>query len=179
MTNYIEIAVAPLKNLAVEGAEEFAKKHLAKVKAEFEAGGWDLNVVAPYPSRSLMNQDLNAYSKAHEKYTHYMKLVPSDLTKPYDSKVSYRAWSEENASKFVEEAKRDAGFQFDKYVAKLVKKIGEVKDAEILPVLGVWGCSILTVTLPCGTVQRWKTQQIYNVSKLGKVFPQWPTRKMK
>jgi hypothetical protein len=29
-----------------------------------------------------------------------------------------------------------------------------------------------------GTVERWKTQQIVNVSRLGKLFNQWPTRQL-
>jgi hypothetical protein len=43
----------------------------------------------------------------------------------------------------------------------------------------IWGHSVLTVTLPNGTVERWKTQQIVNQSKLGLLFNQWPSRKMK
>ena len=43
----------------------------------------------------------------------------------------------------------------------------------------MWGYSVLTVTKEDGSVERWKTQQIMNISVLGLLFAQWPSRKMK
>lgn len=61
-------------------------------------------------------------------------------------------------------------------MAKLIGKIGPVTSATIKG-NHVWGHSVLTITNPDAVVEHWKTRQIVNVSKLGKLFNQWPTRK--
>ena len=43
----------------------------------------------------------------------------------------------------------------------------------------MWSYSFLYVTTPSNGDQCWKTQQIINQSKLGKLFNQFPTRKIK
>lgn len=85
---------------------------------------------------------------------------------------------EELVEKFIQAAKADAAAQYEAFVAKLQQKIGEVKNAT-LKGNHVWSYSILTVEKPDGTVEHWKTQMIINVSKLGKMFNQFPTRKVK
>jgi hypothetical protein len=80
--------------------------------------------------------------------------------------------------RFIKQRMEWAAADYDAFVIKLVKKIGEVKKAE-LHGNHVWGYSTLIVTIPDGEVQAWKTQQIVNHSKLGKPFNQWPTRRMK
>jgi hypothetical protein len=80
--------------------------------------------------------------------------------------------------RFITRAKEDAAAQYDSYVQKLIGKIGEVTAAS-LDGDHVWGFSYLTVTLPNGKKEVWKTQMIVNISKLGKLFNQFPTRKMK
>ena len=82
------------------------------------------------------------------------------------------------AEEFVKEAKEDAAYQYEQYVAKLNKKIGPTKSAT-LEGNHVWGYSFLRVVTASGEKQTWKTQTIINQSKLGKVFNQFPTRKIK
>lgn len=82
----------------------------------------------------------------------------------------------EMIERFIDEVKEATGGSFDAYVAKLVAKVGDCDSASVEGYL--WQYSILTVTKG-ETVERWKTQQIVNVSCLGKAFNQWPTRKMK
>ncbi|MNE44768.1 hypothetical protein D3C80_1390130 [compost metagenome] len=79
---------------------------------------------------------------------------------------------------FVKQAQENASAQYDAFIAKLEAKIGEV-TAAILSGEHVWGHSILTVTKADGTTEKWKTQMIVNVSVLGNLFNQWPTRKVK
>jgi hypothetical protein len=85
--------------------------------------------------------------------------------------------SEERYARMREQVRQDAGASFDAYVAKLTAKVGEgVISASVVGHL--WDYSILTVEKTSG-IEQWRTQQILNVSCLGKVFNQWPTRKMK
>ena len=86
--------------------------------------------------------------------------------------------SEAKIDRFVAARKEQAAAEYDAFIAKLVKKIGPVVTAE-LDGNHVWSHSILTVVLKSGEQQRWKTQQITNISKYGKHFNQWPSRKMK
>lgn len=44
---------------------------------------------------------------------------------------------------------------------------------------GVWFQSELDVVTVAGERQTWRTKMIFNVSCLGKVFNQWPTRQVK
>jgi hypothetical protein len=68
--------------------------------------------------------------------------------------------------------------QYTAFIQKLEGKVG-AHTAAALDGSHVWGFSILTVTKADGTVEKWKTEQIINVSVLGKVFNQWPSRKVK
>ena len=89
----------------------------------------------------------------------------------------FRAMDDKRISYFIDQAKLDAAAQYDAFVAKLCKKIGQVAAAE-LDGNHVWNYSILTVETGIGE-EKYKTQMIVNVSKHGKLFNQWPTRKVK
>jgi len=79
--------------------------------------------------------------------------------------------TDKKIEKFINDSRKDASEQYDASVAKLVKKIGPVTDAT-LDGDHVWNYSILTVAKENGQIERWKTQMIINVSKLGKLFNQ-------
>lgn len=83
----------------------------------------------------------------------------------------------EKCKKFVEEARKNAAEQYDLFVEKLNQKIGVAITAR-LEGNHVWSYSFLYVTTPTGD-QCWKTQQIINQSKYGKLFNQFPSRKVK
>jgi hypothetical protein len=140
MTNVIEAAVNPMKAEAMNRAEKEARAIIARVAADLEKAGNDLQICAPYPEFADM--------------------------------------SAEKGEKFVQEARENAAFQYEAYVAKLNKKIGPAKSASLTG-NHVWGYSFLTVVTESGETQIWKTQMIVNVSKLGKLFNQFPTRKVK
>jgi len=171
----IELAVAPLKDAAIERAEQDALATIERCRQELAENDNNLSKVAPYPDSHMGTYN---YYKALFKYQLY-----SAITKWRQSSYSMREdhygdINEAMCKKFVERRKREAAEQYEEFVAKLIGKIGHVKAAE-LDGNHVWAHSILTVTKLDGTIERWKTQQITNVSKLGKYFNQWPTRKMK
>jgi len=177
MTNLIAEAVAPLKDVAVARAAKCAAETIEKVREDLAAANWDVEAVAPYPSSRLGRAD---YRQGVAKYDFYRSLAngrpdqgcrrPGD---PYLVDMSVG-----NCERFIEEAKRDAAAQYEEYVAKLISKVGEVTEAKLIGT-SVWFKSELDVMTAAGEFQTWRTKMIVNVSCLGKVFNQWPTRQVK
>lgn len=173
MTNPIEAAVAPLKADALSRANMNAREMVAKYAAALaEMGG------ARYPYPSSRGHNRESYARALAQYN-----VMNSLTTPL--KASHRVGEPvlceidpTKVERFVQNAMDAAGLAYDAFVAKLVSKVGEVESAELTG-NHVWGYSVLKVAKAGGVVESWKTQQIVNVSKLGLLFNQWPTRKMK
>lgn len=184
--NLIEQAVLPLKTQAIERAEKDAKNLITQVHSELEAAGWDLNVAAPYPETHGMN--LIKWRMAYSKWNLFRLITAYEKPCRSMREPDIRKKDSKAEQKFVKEAKENAAFQYDQFVEKLVKKItadhSEIDKAELLG-NHVWSWSMLTVSktkinaCPPVFVERWKTHQISNVSKYGKIFNQWPSRKIK
>lgn len=168
--------VWPLKAAAVARAAVEAQKVVDRVREELEAAGWDRNAVAPYPSR--MAYGSFNYEIARSKYQLFSSLTREPKYTGSMNGPKIVEMCDEYVAKFIAGAERDAAEQYDAFTCKLVAKVGDVTEAT-LEGDHIWGFSLLTVTTVAGEKQVWKTQQIVNVSKLGKLFNQWPTRKMK
>lgn len=177
MTNPVETAVAPLKQDAVNRAEENARSYVARLLTALEANGFDLNVTAP---RAHGRMSKGEYQQASAKRSIYQSITSTVSThSPREPKAPTIVKADTvGIEKFVAAAKEDAALQYDSFVAKLVAKVGDVKSAELTG-NHVWGFSFLRCENADGSVTTWKTQQIVNVSKLGLLFNQWPTRKVK
>lgn len=177
----ITVAIEPLRQISVDNAERKALAIIAQAHKELEAGGYDLKTVAP---RLLpFNVSKEQYEQSIAKHSLYSRLTDrkhsaDDINMGFSSSI--RIPSKEAETKFIEQTKEAASFEFDKYVAKMISKIGDVDSAELTHSFenNIWGYSVLTVVI-AGATQRWHTQQIVNTSKLGKLFNQWPTRLMK
>lgn len=171
----IEKAVAPLKIQAMEGAERWAREVVESVRLDLIAADWDVKVAAPYPHSS----GGFAFHVALRRYNTFAALTkwvkascgmndPCPVTMP-----------EDRVERFVKNARDGAAASYVAYVQKLLLKVGPGVVTATLDENGVWGYSHLTVTFENKAPEVWHTRQIANVSKLGKYFPQWPTRKVK
>lgn len=178
MQNPIEQAVLPLKSDAVQRAEQDAKQIIANVEKNLSENGWDINIVSPYPSTNISWEEFVLKNSRRKLYMYLTTKADSQQRGNSLHGAYIVKMNPATINMFIEESERMAEIEYDEFVFKLNNKIGEVVDAE-LSGNHVWGYSILTVTLPNGEVQRWKTQQIVNTSKLGKLFNQWPSRKIK
>lgn len=174
--NPITAAVLPLRADAMERAEQYARQIVAEVRAELKAANNDLEKCAPYPSG--MNSSRAAYMGQLAKYQLFHKLCQCRASSRAMHEPNFADVNSNYVAKFVKEAREDAAYQYDAFIAKLIKKIGPVQTA-VLQGNHVWGHSFLTVVTETGDMQIWKTQTIVNVSKLGKIFNQFPTRKVK
>lgn len=168
-------AIEPMKIEAIARARKEAAERVEKIIAEIEAASWDVATIAPFPKSWGSSRE--AYMSGKRRYDLYRMFVRhvGASRRMNDPEIVVRA--DDRIAKFIEDCAEAAAVQYDMFAAKLVGKIGEHSEATISG-SHVWGYSILTVTTPAG-VERWKTQQIVNVSKLGLLFNQWPSRKMK
>ncbi len=178
MTNHpIAIAVEPLREDAKARARKAAENTVQQVKEGLKAHGGDRRLLAPYPPGSVGK-------KAFMQMASYYRLVRL-LTEVDPKAHSYRGindpdpavMSAKGIREFIANAEKDADAQYSAFIAKLIAKIGEC-DSAILDGSHVWGYSTLTIQKG-STIERWRTQMIINVSKLGKMFNQFPTRKVK
>lgn len=169
--------VAPLKNDAMDKAEQFARAIIADVAKQLKEAGNDLEKCAPYPS-SLNYGSRGEYMAKLAKYTLFHKLCRSRASSRSMHDPNFADMDSNYKAKYIKEAREDAAFQYEAFIIKLDKKVGPV-SAALLEGNHVWGYSFLTVRIPSDAVQIWKTQHILNVSKLGKVFNQFPTRQVK
>lgn len=169
----VALAVAPLREAAIDRARQEAAKVIARVLSDLEAASWDLNVVAPYPNSWNMGRAEYMVAKGRRSLYETITRWTTPTHRPGTPLLVRR--DVETEERFIRNAMEDAAAQYDAFVAKLVRKVGDCVSANLAG-SHVWGYSILSVVLPGGATQRWKTQQIVNVSKLGKLFNQWPSR---
>lgn len=174
MTHPVEAAIAPLREEAKTRAQKDAIDLIDRLLKVLEENGWDLKVVAPRPNGGMSR---DRYMKMNNTYSLYSAITTYDKPVLRMNEPEIRRQDDYNEAYFVNNAIDTAIDQYDAFVAKMVKKIGDC-DSATLDGSHVWGWSILTVKKG-DTVERWKTQQIVNVSKLGLLFNQWPSRKMK
>jgi hypothetical protein len=176
--NLIEQAVAPLKADAMNRAEEQATQLIERVRAELEAAGNDAQLAAPFPKS--FNMDRASYMQAKAKYELFRRLTLSadGAASRRHGAPEPRVMSPPAAAALIAEFRESAAASYEAYVAKLVAKIGPVQAATLAGA-ALWGYSELTVTTEAGELQKWRTQMILNVSVLGKLFNQWPTRRVK
>lgn len=176
MTNPVETAVAPMKSEAMDRAAKDAREMVARRIAKLEAANWDLSVVAPEPNSFRMGR--NEYLSVKRERSSYLSFVRHvDSWRKRGEPETVRV-DEPSVERFVTACVEGAAASYEMFVAKLVRKIGACETAELTG-SHVWGYSILTVTKADGSKENWKTQQIVNVSKLGLLFNQWPSRKVK
>jgi hypothetical protein len=173
MVNHIEIAVAPLKADAIARAEVEANKIIAFVREELAKHEHNMDKAAPYPKSYGSEKEYWVMKGKRELFYRLCDRRPESHNYNAPNLVDV---SDKLVAKFIKDTQDDAALQYDMFVRKLVSKIGACDSAE-LSGNHVWGYSILDVKKG-DKEEAWKTQQIVNTSKLGKLFNQWPTRKM-
>ena len=174
----IAVAVETLRAAAVARAEERANEKIKEIIADFQSHKWDIQQVAPYPDSFKMSRSEWATKEA--KYDLYHRLT--ELAGEYSGRRGQPVYVQMKTSRvqeYVKDAKEAAAIQYDAFVIKLIRKVGEVVSAACEAQAGVWGLSYLRIVRKDGSRETWQTQQIINYSVLGTPYNQWPTRKLK
>lgn len=174
-TSAIAAAVLPLKVEAIERAEKEARKRVEWAAEKLQAAGNDLRLVAPRPHGSMSRAQ---YVQADSVCRFFGNLTRSRQPGWRMGEPQLVDLDSNKIRRFVADAREDAAVSYDAFIAKLEEKIGPCISA-LLTGNHVWSYSILQVMKVDGEIERWKTQTIVNVSKLGKLFNQYPTRKIK
>lgn len=164
----IAAAVEPLRADAISRARDEARKSANAILTDYAAhpGRYDYPNVARTTPRE--------YEEQRARRARLLQLVKNAGT---TMKPAYER-DEAAVERFIDDAARMASEQYTLFIRKLEEKVG-VHVSATLEGSHVWGYSTLTVTLADGSIQLWRTQQIVNVSKLGKLYNQWPSRKVK
>lgn len=175
-------ALAPFRADAVKEAREATINMLARIEKQAEEAGYDLDALAPYPKNGMGR---GPYLQALSRRRMFERLFktqpkPVNIWGKGAPTLLVPGMIPDRVALEIEQAEKDAEFNYDAYVRKMMWKIGDVVSAEC--VNGgddVWYSSVLAVVKADGTTERWHTQRIGNVSKLGKYFHQYPSRKVK
>jgi hypothetical protein len=174
----VAVAVEPLRAQAVNRAGIEAQAYADRMLAMYAENP----SIANYPTRVGKSE-----AEREIAYMRYQVIHRITIGVKVDAAEAYRLGRERieaprvadpaRIESFVAQAKKDAEAAYTAFIYKLEEKIGAHESASLTGD-HVWGYSLLTVTKGA-TVETWKTQQIINVSKKGKVFNQWPTRTVK
>lgn len=172
--NPIAEAIEPMKSDAINRARCEAEGVIERIANELKENDNNIDKAAPNPSMYMSHKN---YIMAKNKRNLFFMLASQPKELSFKDRSTYEM-NQKKMERFIEMAEQDAATQYDVFVAKMIGKIGSVVSASI-DGNHVWGYSILTVVKSDGSVERWKTQMIVNVSKLGKLFNQFPSRKIK
>lgn len=172
----VALAVEPSREEAVERTKQFAKSQVEAMTEELAKVENDLEKCAPYPTTRKHGYGWQ-YDRALSKHRMFSSIVKHRKSCGRPHEPCFVDVSPERVEQFIQHAAERAALDYDAFIVKLCGKIGQCDSAE-LNGSHVWGHSHLFVVK--GDVKEtWKTQQIINCSKLGKVFNQWPSRKVK
>lgn len=139
-----------------------------------EAHKHDLNKAYPYPAHREQRETARMM---HENRRFAEKFFQGATSSNYQAGVYIVVRRDNNEEVIQALADKMVSDYFDGYIYKLSKKIGKpVKTATHEGSL--WTNCKLTVTCEDGETQVWHTKCIFNCSCLGKVFNQWPTRRV-
>ncbi|MGV0982346.1 MAG: hypothetical protein ACOYB0_08300 [Polynucleobacter sp.] len=171
--NPIAVAVEPLRAAAVADAVKQTRAMIEQTWTAIEAANGNVNAAGyGYPR-----------SGRHDYFIQLARCkLAQSVTESTSSMMDAPVIRDEaRAESVLRRVAYDASIDFDAYVGKLTIKVGgEVAAAHLVgTTFAVWDYSILEVTHADGSVDRWKTTRIINCSKLGRLFNQYPTRKMK
>ena len=170
----IRAAVEPLRAEAIARAERAVLRWVQRTTEDIAAAGGDIEQIAPRPHGRMSREEYRAAS-AHRAA---ILGIARDVANVVGRMRRVVVVDPTLVDRLIEQTRDEASSSFDGYVAKLAGKVGTIRSASICGAT-LWHGSTLTVETEAGEVQRWRTTQIVNVSSLGKLFNQWPTRRLK
>jgi hypothetical protein len=176
----VGLCIHPMKIEAVDSMEKKVRERIEKLLAKLAEHGGDIYKAFPY------DEDFRNHSDDNKQATNLHNFV-CRLSVATDELIEIRKWGVRNykrvphaegIERVVQENRDIASFTYDMFICKMVHKVGPGVDSASIEGSHVWGYSILTVKKG-DVVERWHTQTIWNTSKYGLPFNQWPSRKMK
>lgn len=166
-----------------EASLEQMHARVRRIKEKLEEHGMDINAAFSYPKSSSYDYQ-SAVSTC--KYAH--SIVENDPEHPHfcmPNKPHYVIMRKDVGANFEKKAQEYAAQFITDFVNKMVAKIKEhygnvtIASAHYAGTADPFVSSLLQITDTEGNQYKYNTICIINISKLGKLFNQWPTRKVK
>lgn len=165
-------------------AEQMAREFLNSKVPKLEQNNWDLKkVVSNYdhecwPCRSGGGCiEHNPTEHSSQIYGFYSKITSPVNPSRKKNEPDIRRLNQDAVNRYIESSVKDAENEYIAFIAKMTEKIGKpVVDASIDG--NIWDRCTLHVTTNDGEKQSWFTQMIWNTSVYGKIFNQFPTRRV-
>jgi uncharacterized protein YoxC len=158
----------------INGAVEYKEDHIKAALNTLKKNDWNIDNLLDSRMPRSYNMDIQRYYESFTESVNpqssYSRLQPKEPNIRVEDKKAIKSMLKETA--------QAAQLNYDSFIAKIVGKVGEpVVDAELKG--NIWTGCTLTVETKEGETQVWDTKIIVNISKLGKVFNQFPTRRKK
>lgn len=170
----------------VARAEEIFMANLVHMRAKLAAVGMDLYKVAPGgDSWNMGKKEYRMAEALHKRYRASFVNAP-ELEKPGYGYNEYsrgkKPWlvieKPDAEPKVRAEARSQANACFDSFLSKMAVKIAQPEIVSATLSGTIWdGCTV-RITCMDGSAQVWTTKCILNQSVYGKLFNQWPTRRV-
>jgi hypothetical protein len=172
----VTAALAPTEAILRNEFERQLAERVVKMMDELKLDGWDAQKRYAYPHGTMSRVAYLAQVARYNLCNKYTNTEGGSYNPRGPRIVSPKAWSEMVAKEAAEMAK----VALEGYCAKLSAKIDatgiKASKVEYKGGLNPWGVSSIWVN---SVAQEWHTKMIVNISCLGKLFNQWPTRLVK
>jgi hypothetical protein len=156
----------------VERALSHAQEFIARVRADLAAVEGQIDQIAPHPRNNMSGAQ---YKQAQARRASIVAICDISGDRFYGQIATI---SDRKASLYCGEVALAAAASCRAWINKLIAKIGPKAIASANVTGSLWTGSTLRVTFEDGSAEVWTTKCIVNVSSLGKLFNQWPTRKV-
>lgn len=187
MTNQaITKALAPTRGEIIEGTKEVLHARVEIARQKITEADFDLNIAFPINYNSYQVNVQKADRQFALTYAAIKEATPSAIYRRNAPIPVTLRDPEIVAEKIAEAAERHADDLLATYAAKLTAKVAEhakkkgveseIAAARYVGTRNPWQTSTLEVKLTNGAKMTLTTSIIVNVSKLGKLFNQFPTR---
>lgn len=176
----VGLCIHPMKIEAVDSMEKMVRERIENLLSKLAEHGGDIYKAFPYDDNFRNYSDENQNAKKLHNFVRRLTEDTEELIeiRKYHSRNYKRVPHAEGIARVVQENRDMAAMNYDMFICKMVHKVGPGVDSASIEGSHVWGNSILTVKKG-DVVERWHTQTIWNTSKYGLPFNQWPSRKMK
>lgn len=172
----VTAALAPTEAILRKEFERQLAERVVNMLNELKLDGWDAQKRYAYPEGNMSRVAYLAQKARYDLCSKYTVTKGGSYSPRGPRIVSPKAWSGMVAKEAAEMAKA----ALEGYCAKLAAKIDatgiKCEKVEYKGGLNPWGVSSIWVN---SVAQEWQTKMIINISCLGKLFNQWPTRLMK
>ncbi len=162
-----EVKAAKAAELAEEGNLDILINAMQDVKAQ------TVELYVDYIKKQLEASNMYIPKTVGREQAEFIR----SMTKCESYSDPVRSFSAEKEAVLLNSAKESAEFSFLQFMHKMVLKTGANKIAKVSFSGKIWNRCTVTIECVNGETIRLNTSIIVNVSKFGKLFNQWPTRK--